>query len=579
MRGKAIFLLLALMVAGCQESEPRQPPLMEARALLERGDGLGGEIALRRLLDGGTPDEELAAYLGQAELLQGNTGAARRWLEAGAFSADTRGHGFRMLGRLEMAEGNLAAAGSAFDRALQSMPDDPELWVDIGRLRYRGGEQSQAVDASKKAVDLGPRNVAALTFRGQLVRDAYGMEAALPWFEATLEIEPSDADVLAEYAATLGELGRTREMLSTTRDLAAATPRDSRVPLFQAVLTARAGEFGLAHDILGRGADPRRMTAAGALMAAVADLEAGNPASAAQTFDRLLRAQPDNRSLRRLLVRALHLAGNDRELVYRFADDARSENADRYLVQMVGRAYEALGERKSAAPFLERATQDSANGLVVLRSTIPPDVAAARGGGTGAETRNLVRALIGDGRSKAAVAAAEAFRSRVAGSADAAGLAGDAYLAAGQPKAALDRYRAAAEIRRPWPLVRRMVAALNAMDSRAEAAWLVDSQLASEPANREALAMAAWMAFDSGWIERGQALLRSAIELGGSRDPVLLSLAADRALRSGEQDEAMRFAMKAYRLQRRSAAAGRALAQALRATGNGAAADAVQAGS
>lgn len=576
MARKIAILLLAIAVVACAEAEPRQPPLIAARALLDRGDGLGGEIALRRLLAEGTPREELAAYLGEAELLQGDMRSARTWLDSGDFSAETRGHGFRMLGRLEMAEGNLAAAGAAFDRALQSAPDDPELWVDIGRLRYLGGEQVQAVDASERAVELGPQNAAALAFRGQLVRDAHGMEAALPWFEAALAIAPDDADVLADYAATLGELGRAREMLAVVRKLAAAAPRDPRAPLFQAVLAARAGEFGLAHDILGRRGDPRRTSAAGALMAAVADLEAGNHASAAQTFDRLLRAQPDNRRLRQLLVRALHLAGNDRELVYRFSEEARAASADRYLVQMVGRAYEALGEREMAAPFLERAARKSGTGMAPLRSAIPLDLAETRGVATGSEARALVRASIAAGRLDAAIAGAEAFRNRARGSADALGLAGDAYLAAGQPQRALERYRSAAEIRRPWPLTRRMLAALSTIGNRTEAEWLIASQLASEPANREALAMAAEMAFDAGRTARGEALLDRALMLGGSRDPGLLALAAEAALRTGAREEAEQLAMQAYRLQRRNPAAGRALFQALRAAGKRVAAETVQ---
>src|SRR5688500_373932 len=124
----------------------------EAAAALARGDGIAAEVAARRALDDGAPRSDVAALLGEAELLQGDLADARGWLAAGAFSDATRARGFHALGRLEMAEGDLAAAAEAFDRALASGAGSARLWVDIGRLRYRAGQHRLAVDAAAKAV-------------------------------------------------------------------------------------------------------------------------------------------------------------------------------------------------------------------------------------------------------------------------------------------------------------------------------------------------------------------------------------------------------------------------------------------
>lgn len=567
MAGRGTIALLALAMAACSQPQPASDPVDAAVAAMERGDPLGAEIALRRQLDRGTAREELAAYLGEAELLQGDLVAARAWLGGGQFSPGTRARGFRILGRLEMREGNLAAAGAAFDRALRIAPDDPRLWSDIGRLRYLGGEQAQAIAASERAVELAPRNAEALHLRGQLVRDAHGMEAALPWFEAALEVEPANVDLLADNAATLGELGRAPEMLAQVREMAGLAPRDPRVLLYQAVLAARAGEFGLARDLLARGGSARRIDAAARLTGAVVDLETGNPASAAQALDRLLREQPDNRRVRQLLVRALHLAGNNRELVYRFAAAARAEDADRYLVQTVGRAYEALGEREQAAPFLERAAAPMPDSPVLLASGRPGGPLALGEAPSGIETQAYIRAALAEGRTAQAMAAARSFLDRFPGSADARSLAGDVHLAAGRPREAVESYRAAAAIRRPWPLARRMLAAQAAIDDRAGAEWLLANQLASEPGNREALALAARLAFEDDWLDGAEALLRRALALGGAQDPGLLSLSARTAARAGRHEEARELAMRAFRLQRRHRGARAALAQVLRGDG------------
>ncbi len=562
-----LAVLAALALAACGDSAPPPSPFEVAEAALERGDGVGAEIALRAMLDQGARRDRLAAYMGEAELAQGDLVEAREWLGETEFAPASRARGLRMLGLLEMRSGNLAAAGAAFDRALEVDALDPELWVAIGRLRYLGGEQALAVEASARAVTLGPGNAAALRFRGQLVRDAYGMAAALPWFEAALKADPDDIDLLADYAATLGEAGRARDMLATIRRMAEISPGDPRLFFYQAALAARAGDFDLARGLLSRAGDIERMDAAPALLAGVIDLEEGNHASAAQTFDRILRSQPDNRRVRQLLARALHLAGNDRELVYRFGAEASSPEAAPYLAQIVGRAYEALGERDKAAPLLEKAARGGQSGLTALAAAIPLDVVQARGENGGRETVSLVRGLIAAGRPDAAVRAAEAFRETFPGSADALGLAGDAHLAAGNPERALERYRAAAAIRQSWPLARRMLAAHVARGDRGAAWSLLSEHLANEPGNREAAAMFALLAFESGRTAQGGALLDHALARGGSRDPLLLALAVRVALRRGEADAALAAAERAYFLQRRNPAAARALVQALAASG------------
>lgn len=473
----SLAALLALALAGCEATrEPAQPGGW--RALLARGDGAAAELSLRGALSGGAPVRELAPFLGEAELLQGNLGEARGWLEGAEFAPAVAGHGFHMLGRLRMREGDLPRAGQAFDQALATTPDDPELWVDIGRLRWRGGEQAQAIEASKKAVALVPGNSAALLFRAQLVRDSQGNAAAVALFERGLAGSPGHPDLLADYAATLGELGRAREMLAAVRRM----PPGPRSLYLQAVLAARAGRNDLARSLLERSGEPDRAVPAAMLLLALIDLDNGNVKSAAQGFDRLLRRQPDNHRIAHLLARSLAQGGNHRELVARFGDKADTP----YLALLVGRAYEALGERDRAAPFLDRAHARRAARLVTLRSAKPLETAQARGARDGPNAVALVRALITEGRAAEARTEAATFLAAHPGSADAMALAGDAALAAGDARAALAHYGKAAAIRRPWPLTKRMAFALDRSGRRRDAAALVREQLAGEPGNAEA---------------------------------------------------------------------------------------------
>ena len=63
---------------------------------------------------------------------------------------------------------------------------------------------------------------------------------------------PTIGDALIDQAATLGDLGRYRNMLVALRHAATIVPRDPRLFYLQAVLAARAGNYRLARSLLQR---------------------------------------------------------------------------------------------------------------------------------------------------------------------------------------------------------------------------------------------------------------------------------------------------------------------------------------
>ena len=533
---------------ACDESAQQAGPIEQALQALASGNGYGAEVAFREALSRGTPRELVAAGMGEAELQQGQLAEARKWLEPGLFDEGTAGRGFHMLGRLEMQSDDLPAAGTAFDAALLHIPDDPELWVDIARLRYRGGEQAQAVDAAMRAIELGPDNPAALLLRGQLARDSEGMAAALPYFERAVAKQPENLELLSDYAATLVELGSAREGLAVVRKIVALDPGNPRAFFIQAVIAARGGEFDLSRRLLMRSGDIGRDVPAGILLGGLIDLEEGNFASAAQAFDKLHRLQPENRQVRELLARSLDLGGNHRELIHRFDDEGRLLSASPYLRVLVARSHEALGDREQAAALLDRSAESLDGSLVAMQPAISLEVSSRRGVEQGEDALSTVRGLIVTGNRRGALSAARAFAARYPGSADANALLGDARLANRQVTGALEAYRASARIRNPWPLTRRMIAALRASGRRGEAIELAQAQLAGSPSNGELSSMLARFAYDAGDFDRAAALLDQAMRHGFERDPEVLALRASVAKRQGHDEVGRRYAYRAVEI-------------------------------
>ncbi len=428
-------------------------------------------------------------------------------------------------------DGKLTQAAHALDTARSLSPESPDLWLAIARLRLRGGEHLTALEAADRALALGPDHGPALLLRALMMRDAHGAAEALPWFEAARDADPEDPDIWAEYAATLGDSGEARAMLDAVRRLAQLAPDDPRVPYLQAVLAARGGEDALARSLLARSGMASRGVPAAMLLDAVISLQQGNAESATLTLESLAARQPANVRVRELLAHALLAGGHADLVITRFGPDAARAEASPYLVMLVARAHERLGERAAAAPLLARA-------FGAMR--IAPRLLAAREG-LPQPTADLRRALQrGDGA--AARNGAKALRTRFPASADVASLAGDALLGAGDRRGALAAYARASEARRPWPLARKVAWTLAITGHGEEADLVLASQVAGEPQTASAvIALAERQAQRGDWTRVAQ-LLDHAATLGAGHDPALLGLRLRAAMALGQAREASRYA-------------------------------------
>lgn len=552
----------APLMLGANDAGPMGP----AKAALLRGDGIAGEVALNKLLATGISRQDVAARMGEALILQGDLVKAREWLAPMQFGKGEEAHGLRMLGLLERLSGNLPAAGQAYDKALTYAPNDPLLWVDIGRLRYIGGEQLQAIDASQRALAAGPEEPRALEFRAQLLRDAAGWEAALPVYEQALEQAPNDLSLLGGYAATLGEAGRATEMLAVTRKMIGIAPKHPYAWYLQAVLAARAGKVDLARRLLERTGTLLKDMPAAILLSGALELEAGNANLAAGLLERLSDRQPANQRVQLLFARALYESGDLTKLHDRFDVLASRPDAPAYLLELIGQAYEEQGDRAAAAPFLDRAAAATVPAIVPIPERDPIGVLAVRWNdapGVPATAVPYVRSLLAANDVAGAQTVANRFRQIHPGSADALALWGDVAMTAGQPGQALDAYTVAARVRFPESLLLRMSESFDKAGKGAAAVPVVAGYLAAYPGSRLAARMeASHRAIVGDWAS-ARALLENLRRRGGGRDVRLLADLSLAQLRAGDQVAAVASAQTAYDLQPASGVAAQALGMAL----------------
>ena len=536
------------------KAAPRLPGarIAQARVFLALFDAAGAQAELTRALDLGADRSLVRAPMAEALLVQGRPDTALEWIAQGPVPTSDAAYVARTLGRVQLALGNMEGARTAFDQALGLSPDDSMLWTDIARFRIASGDQAGGVAAADYAVQLDALNVRALQLRGELMRNQFGLASALPWFERALLIDPNDVSVLAEYAATLGDMGQMRDMLKAARQIVALQPDNPRGYFLQAVLAARAGQYNLALSLIQKTGGALNRVPAAMQVEGVVEFQLGNYRQAIDRFERLADAQPHNRRAAELLARALYAEGEHESLLARFRPAANQGEASAYLLTLVARSLEAIGDGDQATGYLARAADPDTAPLVRLDQADEPWLLAEAAKSAPRNAQAVipyVRMLVARGDYAAAAQYAAPLAEANPGVPDAQMLLGDVYFASGDVARALPLYRRAAQISLSGPVIRRLTLTLREAGLADEADALLVRYVGYSPADIGGLRLLADAYIDrSNWVPAVMALSQLHARLG-NHQPLLLADLALARLRSGDGKAAAHDARLAYRVQ------------------------------
>jgi tetratricopeptide (TPR) repeat protein len=118
-------------------------------------------------------------------------------------------------------QGDLKEAAAAFEKITQVAPDNPDGWVNIGRVRFQEGNLAAAKTVLEKALQLSPSLARANFFYAKVLRNQGNYDDAAAHLRKVLEQYPRDrvvhdelgrilflqrryADAISEFDATLG---------------------------------------------------------------------------------------------------------------------------------------------------------------------------------------------------------------------------------------------------------------------------------------------------------------------------------------------------------------------------------------
>lgn len=520
-----------------------------AQAELALDDGTGAEAEVQRAIDAGYNPKFASHLRAHALLLQGEEEKALA--EADKTDPKFRTYGLRVRGRAYTALGNYAAAMQALDEAARLAPNDADVWTDIGRFRFAAGDLLGAAEASDKAVKLAPGNTEALVLRGELVRGQYGLVAALPWFERALERDNFHHDALIEYAATLGDSGRTIDALAAARRALESRPGSAQAYYLEAVIAARAGKFDLARTILEKTGGAIDALPGMLLLGASLDIQSGAYEQALAKLRELVARQPMNITARKLLAVALLRTDSARNAIDTLRPVIARADADSYALTLAARGFERIGDRGEAARYLDRAaypaTGDSGSFTADDSTAVLAADADLRPGDPSA-TVPLIRALLHDGNKPGALAKAQGIAASNQGAPSAHILLGDVFMLMGRPGEAAAAYSSAGDLRFDEPTMLRLVESLDAAGRRADAANALALFLAQNPTNIAALRLSAHWQLSAGEYDAAIDSLEDLRARIGDGDAALNAELAAAYTGAGEFGTALEFGEAAYGL-------------------------------
>lgn len=551
-RGDARTARIELLNAAKADPQWGSARIMQAQAMLALGDGLTAEAEIERARALGVAMPLTRHLMAQAMLLQGRAEDALLEATAGDVEPRYQAEAERMQGRSYQALGRNGAAAEAFGRMLKLSPDDSRGWVDIARYRLALGDRGGAVVAADRAARVNPRNVDAVLLRGMLVRDQYGLRAAIPWFRKALALDPNNVPALLEYAATVAELGRAKWMLGLTRKALSLAPGNPRAYFMQATMAARAGNYDLARKLLQRTNGALDDVPAVMLLSGILQFENGNYTLAAERFDRLQARQPFNMTVRQLLGTAQYRAGAYAGAAQALQPLIERGDADSYSLTLAARVQEKLGNDPLAAELLDRASLPVRGDAAVFQgagSAILRAGPALAEPGSAPAVIPYIRALLEGGNVAQAVVSAQKLQQANGNAPAAHVLCGDALFAAGRNAEAIDAYKKAANLLFDEPTALRLVSAYRRAGAAQKAIGVLNLYLSQNPLSVDANRIAASAHLDAGNWDEAATLLEALRERIGNGDSLLLSDLAWARLGQGQKVLALYLARRAYTLQ------------------------------
>lgn len=347
----------------------KNPDDAEARYLLgmieiEAGDALSAEKELRKALSLGKSAEAVLPNLGKSLLMQNQFQNVLDQTDKIA----TQGDILALRGSAYLGLGKNKEAKEAFQSSLKSKPDFAAALIGMAKIALIDKNIDAATSFAEQAVTKNPKNIEALLFKANLMREKGTTEAALEALGKALALQPDNVEALLTRASL--EIG-AKKYPEAKIDIDVArksAPKNLFVLYTQALLDFTQGKNVEALDGIEKvlHAAPEYMP--GILIAGAAEYNLGVMPQAKQYLTKYLDKNPDNIYARKLLASTFLKSGDTVNATLVLAPALKESSQDVDLLMLAGETNMQSKDFTKATEYFQKAS-------LLMPQTVKPHTA------------------------------------------------------------------------------------------------------------------------------------------------------------------------------------------------------------
>ena len=352
-RGARIELLKALQADPGNELAR----LLQARVMLESGNGIAAQTELEKAIQAGVPRDKTRHLMAHALLLQRQFDRALSEADPAAVPPQFASYAARMRGRAHLALAQPERARAELELAARLAPTSAEALADLARFNKMQGQAPVGEKLVDRALALEPTNIEALLVKADFVRSRLGPARAMPYFNQALQIDPNHIETLLERATTLADLKRVDEARTDLAKVQGLAPDHPLGLYIEALIEARAGRYAQANALMTRTKGLLNRYPPALLLQGMLAYQLNNMQQADEYLGKVVAQVPENALARKIYAAVQLRKGDPQGAIDALRPLANSSRADARTLALMGSAHAQRGEFNVAQQYLERAAR------------------------------------------------------------------------------------------------------------------------------------------------------------------------------------------------------------------------------
>lgn len=370
-RGARIYLMSALQDNGADPAAN----LLYGKTLLQLGDGVAAEAALKKLSGNKEHQTEVRGLMAHALLLRDMPRRALKLVQNVDPEHAKLAYWVKAQALLQLDREDEAI--TALSNGLAAAPNDPGLLALRGNYEIDRRNISEAQRTAALALRHGPDNLDALLLSGQLALMRQDLPAAKLMFDKAVKLYPDSITPLFSVAAVNADLGDQKQAKKDLKRILELAPGHPMALFLMAKIAFNDGDIDRAHELVqGAGEILDNVPGAILLRGEIAYLQ-GNNEQAIDWLRRFLANRPGHVQGTTVLGHALAAAGDETQAYALVKPAADRATATPQLLALAAKLGKAQND-PLAASFGKRAQAPAERDDIALKMTEAGQAIAAK---------------------------------------------------------------------------------------------------------------------------------------------------------------------------------------------------------